>query len=546
MPASQPPGSPQTIDEQPRAGSKEARRRKALATYSSSPLTWLVKIICLGVVDAAAVYAVMTLAGNGSWGTLAVVVLATVLINLVYLVPNRFLPAKYLAPGLVFLLVYSVLTMFYTAYISVTNQSDGHIINKSDAIPAIMANNQARVPNSPTYPAAVATKGGDLWLVAVDPKTKKVSVGNSDNPMAEVSGAELTSLGSPKSVPGYDLLSFAQISKDSKAVSALQAALDGNDPNKGYLHTTTGSSAYLYKSTMTYDKATDTMTDADGVTYHDGGKGAYVSDKGKELMPGWRILTGTKNYTDAFTNADIRAPLLRVVLWTFAFAILSVLSTFALGLFLAIMFNDPRVRGQKLYRVAMILPYAFPGFLSGLLWSGLLNKEFGFVNQVLLGGASIPWLSDPTWAKVAILLVNLWLGFPYMFLVSTGALQSIPEEVTEAARMDGASAWQTFRQIKLPLLMVPLAPLLISSFAFNFNNFQLIFMLTGGGPRFDDTSLNVGSTDILITMVYKLSGFAGGSHQYGLASAMSIIIFVLVGVISYLGFRQTKRLEELS
>ena len=529
------------------SAAREARQRKAYGRYSSSPLAWLFKIVLLGLLDAGAVYAVMALAADGRWVTLGVVALATVLLNAIYLVPNRFLPAKYLAPGLVFLLVYSVIAIFYTAYVSVTNQSDGHIISKSDAIPAIMANNQGRVPNSSTYPAAVGQKDGKLWLITVDPKTKKVTAGNNDNPMAEVSGAELTSLGSPKSVPGYDLLTFAQISKDSKAVSALQAAVDGNDPNAGYLHTTTGSSAYLYKSTMTYDKAKDQMTDAKGVVYTDKGKGSYQSADGTELMPGWRIVVGGKNYATAFTDPQLRAPLLRIIAWTISFAVLSVLTTFALGLFLAIMFNDERMKGQKIYRTFMILPYAFPGFLSALVWSGLFNKDFGYINQVLLHGAGIPWLTDPTWAKVAILIVNLWLGFPYMFLVCTGALQAIPDEVLEAATMDGASSWSILKNIKLPLLMVPLAPLLISSFAFNFNNFQLIFMLTGGGPRFEDTTLNVGSTDLLLTMVYKLSGFAGsGDHQYGLASALSIIIFLIVGVVSYLGFRQTKSLEELN
>ena len=141
--------------------------------------------------------------------------------------------------------------------------------------------------------------------------------------------------------------------------------------------------------------------------------------------------------------------------------------------------------------------------------------------------------------------MNLWLGFPYMFLVTTGALQSIPDELTEAAQMDGATPFQAFRMIKLPLLFVSVAPLLISSFAFNFNNFNLIYMLTGGGPRDVAAGINVGSTDILISMVYKVA-FVGANRDYGLASAFSIIIFVLVGTISVIAFRRTKSLEELN
>jgi arabinogalactan oligomer/maltooligosaccharide transport system permease protein len=161
-----------------------------------------------------------------------------------------------------------------------------------------------------------------------------------------------------------------------------------------------------------------------------------------------------------------------------------------------------------------------------------------------LGGANIPWLTDPTLAKISILMVNLWLGFPYMFLITTGALQSIPGDVLESARMDGASPWRVLRSIILPLLMVSTAPLLISSFAFNFNNFSLIYMLTGGGPNFQGSPLLIGNTDILISMVYSVA-FESGVKQYGLASAVSILIFIFVGFVSWLGFRRTRTLEEL-
>ena len=205
------------------------------------------------------------------------------------------------------------------------------------------------------------------------------------------------------------------------------------------------------------------------------------------------------------------------------------LTTFAVGLFLAIVFNDPRIRGRKVYRSLLILPYAFPGFLSALVWKGMLNPRFGFINEVLLGGADIAWLTNPWLAKLSILGVNLWLGFPYMFLVCTGALQSIPADTIEAARIDGAGAWRILRSMTLPLLMISVAPLLIASFAFNFNNFTLIYMLTGGGPNFVGTPVVVGHTDILITMVYSVA-FESGNKQYGLASALSILIFIVVGV----------------
>jgi arabinogalactan oligomer/maltooligosaccharide transport system permease protein len=176
----------------------------------------------------------------------------------------------------------------------------------------------------------------------------------------------------------------------------------------------------------------------------------------------------------------------------------------------------------------------------------MLNQEFGFINEVLLGGANIPWLSDPWLARFSVIFVNMWLGYAYMFMVCTGALQSLPEDIVEAAKVDGAGAWRIFRSVKLPLLFVAVAPLLIATFAYNFNNFGVIYMLTRGNPRFTDTTLDIGATDIMITMVYKVAFGGGGGRDLGLASALSILIFIIVTIVAVISFRQTKALEDLN
>lgn len=525
----------------------EAREKRVAAAsgkYSRSLWAWIIKIALLGVLDAIAIYGVMTAIAHGSTLMAIGVGAIAVIITLIYLPPNRMLPAKYLAPGIVFMLIFSVGVMAYTIYVGFTNYGDGHNGSRDDAVAAIQRNNQERVPNAPVYDSAVAEQDGTLALIVIDPQTKQVRAGTSDQALEPVEGAELNSLGKITSLPGYRVLPFSEVSQRSDEISKLQVPVS-KDSSAGFIRTTTGSQAFEFTSTMTYDKKTGTMTDKKGTVYKDDGHGNFVSASGKALEPGWKVTVGFENFKKALTDQDVRGPFLRVTAWTFAFAVLSVLTTFALGLALALLFNDTSMKGQKLYRILMLLPYAFPGFLSALVWSGMFNQEFGFINQVLLGGASIPWLTDPWIAKAAVLIVNLWLGFPYMFIVSTGALQSIPGDILEASQIDGASAWRTFTKIKLPLLMVPLAPLLISSFAFNFNNFVLIYMLTLGGPRFTDTSLDVGATDILISMVYKVA-FSGAGRDYGLASAFSVIIFIIVGVISWLGFRQTKALEEVN
>nr|WP_241732295.1 ABC transporter permease subunit [Galbitalea soli] len=503
----------------------------------------LIKIASLGVLDAVVLYALFVLLMGGSYLVFALALIGLIAINVIYF-SKRMLPGKYLAPGLVFLLIFQVFVVGYSAYIAFTNFGDGHNGTKADAITGIVANSLSRVPDSPTYAVTVVQGPNGLGLLTTTP-SGTVQVGDPKNPLHTITDAQLSG-GKAVSAPGYTTLSFQDLLTKQTQVAALVVPISAN-PNDGAIRTADGSTGFLYKSNLSYDAKADTFTDSSsGAVYRDDGNGEYASSDGKKLSPGWTVVVGFKNFAQAFGDQSIRGPLLSTIVWTFAFAFLSVFLTFAVGLFLAVVFNDPRMRGKKIYRVIMILPYAFPGFLSALVWAGLMNPQFGFINQVLLGGATVPWLTDPTLAKVSILIVNTWLGFPYMFLVCTGALQSIPEEVVEAAKMDGARAWATFRQIKLPLLMVSLAPLLISTFAFNFNNFNVIYLLTGGGPTDVNASINVGSTDILITLVYKVAFATASGRNYGLASAFAILIFIVVATVSVIGFRRTRALEEIN
>ena len=235
---------------------------------------------------------------------------------------------------------------------------------------------------------------------------------------------------------------------------------------------------------------------------------------------------------------------MRVFVWNYVFALGSVLLTFALGLLLAVALNHPHMRGLRLYRSLLIIPYALPSFMSALIFRGLLNQDFGVINDIF--GANIPWLNDPTWAKISVLLVNLWLGFPYMFLISLGALQAIPDSLKEAAYVDGATPRQAFRRVVFPLLMVTLAPLLIASFAFNFNNFNTIYLLNTGGPPIAGAQTPAGHTDILISYTFRLAFQGGRGQDIGLASAIAILIFIMVATISALSFRRTRVLEELN
>jgi arabinogalactan oligomer/maltooligosaccharide transport system permease protein len=263
---------------------------------------------------------------------------------------------------------------------------------------------------------------------------------------------------------------------------------------------------------------------------------------GDAFSQGWKEDVGFQNFKNVLTNETLRAGFVKIFAWNFVFAVVSVGTTFVLGMLLALLLNHSRLSGKGLYRSLLILPYALPGFVTALVWASMFNQDYGLINTIL--HLNIDWLGDPWAAKVAILITNLWLGFPYMFIVCTGALQSIPGDVLEAAKIDGASATRTVRSIIMPLLLVAVGPLLIASFAFNFNNFGLIFLLTGGGP-FEAADTSIGSTDLLITYAYRLA-FSGVSPNYGLAATVSVFIFVIVAVLSYEGFRRTKALEEVN
>jgi len=516
---------------------------------SSTAKVLLAKIGLLGAVNALAVYGLVATFGAGAWGLFVPLLVGTAVIDLVYAGRGQ-VPAKYLLPGTLFLLVFQVYVVLYTGFASFTNYGDGHNLSQSSARERILAVSERRVPDSALYRLTVLAPepgagGQDLRYLLTGPDGE-VSLGD-ENGLQEVDETAVRRDESGRAVrlEGYTSLDLSQLSARQDEV--LDARIPLGDADEGSLRTDDGSTAYVARSPLTYDAERDVLRDTDsGITYAAGDDGFYRStDDGRALTPGWRVAVGLDNYSRVLADERIRGPFVSVFAWTFAFAALSVLFTFALGLLLAIALDDPHLRGRRLYRSLLVLPYAVPSFLSVLVWTGMLNPTFGFINTTLLHGAGIPWLTDAWLAKASVLLVNTWLGFPYMFLICTGALQSIPGELREAARVDGAGPLQGFRSITLPLLLVATAPLLIASFAFNFNNFTVIYFVTGGGPNIPEAPISVGSTDLLISMVYKLA-FGGAGRQWGFACALSVVIFAIVATISAVGFRRTRSLEEVN
>jgi len=497
-----------------------------------------IKIVLLAILNALVLWAMGVLIADDKWIAALIVLAVTALIDYVYLYPSRRLvPLKYLVPGIVFLVAFVVIPIISNANIAFTNWSTGHNLTQDEAIVAIQEVSLVAPADGKAYTATPATKDGELVLLLVDDVTGDLYVGSESGLEPIPPETATVEVGTITAAEGYEVLQGSQLAGIDTQLAALVVPA-GED---SFIRAEGLSIAIELQPTLVYDAEADTFTNIEtGTVFTDNGDGSYESATGEVIEPGWRTHVGFENFSTVLTNPLYRDPFVRVFVWTFAYAAISVFLAFALGLFLAIVLNKPTLKLRRIQRALLVLPFAIPAFLCVLVWQGLLNDEFGVVNQSF--GLSIPWLFDPTWAKVSCILVNVWLGFPYFFLVNTAALQAIPAELQEAARVDGASSLQVFRRVTLPLLLVVTAPLLIASFAFNFNAFNNIFFLTGGGPYGVEQSL-AGSTDILISYTYKLAFSAGQGAQYGLAAAVSIFIFVIVAGMSAFSFWRTKSLE---
>ncbi len=251
---------------------------------------------------------------------------------------------------------------------------------------------------------------------------------------------------------------------------------------------------------------------------------------------------GFQTFIDLFNMKTWNRTFIGVFSWTFVWAILATVTTFFTGMFFAVLLNSKGIRFQKFWRSIYILPWAIPSFVSILIMRNLFNGEFGPINQYLdfIGLAAVPWLSDPNWAKFTLVVVNIWFGFPFWMVLMSGVMTSIDRELYDASQVDGANARQQFRKITLPIVMFSTAPLLIMQFAGNFNNFNLIYLLTQGGPVNVNYSY-AGSTDILISWIYKLTL---DQSQFAMASVVSILIFIALAGISIWNFRRTRAFKE--
>ena len=495
----------------------------------------LVKYLLLILFDGLALWGIIRMIELSSWLPLAITVVATVAVNVVYWGRGR-IPGKYLLPMAIILTLFAVIPVIFNVYISFTNSGTGNLITKEQAIDRLESQTLPASDEAAVFRVDVVRDGDGFTLVFTDEAAGEFFVGDADGLEPADADAVQAEDGRLVSYNGEPVLNLAEKQDNQDAILALVVPTDD-----GFLRLQGFNQAGEVISRYQYDGDSDTLTDLLTGTVYTPVEGTFTAEDGSRVQPGWTVPIGFDNYWELFTEPRIRDPFLRSFVWTFAMAALSVVGTFAIGLLLALVFQSERMKFKRTYRVLLIVPYALPTFMTILVWRGMMNETFGILNQILPW--QIPWLNSPNWARFSVILVNLWLGYAYMFLVATGALTSIPNDLKEAAFVDGATGFKAFRKVTFPLLLVAMAPVLISSFAFNFNNYNLIALLTDGGPPIAGSI--AGETDILITYTFTVA-FEGAGQNFGLASAISTIIFFLVAGISALGFRYTRAFEEIN
>jgi ABC-type sugar transport system permease subunit len=519
--------------------------RKKTDPSPPSLLPRLFGLALLVLVDAFFIWFISKLIPLGYYPLATAIIVIAVFVNVVVLAKKAY-PLRWMVVGLVLMGLFTIYPILFTVWVSFTNYGEGHLITKQQAIDQILRVTYLPETGRSYRWTAFQSPDGDyaLWLIDADGQGYLVLPGE---PLAQPQPGELgvgalDENGIPETIEGYRRLNAFQAAADQNLTN-IQFGEEGQtiqirSPREA------GELQPLYE----YDPEQDAMINRQTGVVYKNLRGTFTSSRGEALRPGFVENIGWTNFREFFISPALRGPLLRIIAWNFGFAFFSLLLNFSLGLAIAVLFNDPRFPLKKLIRSLLILPYTVPALITILIWRGMLNPELGVIDRFLEGlfGWAPPWFTHPTWAKIAILLVNLWLSYPYFMLISSGALQSIPEDIYAAAQVDGASPWQQFWHITLPLLLVAVGPLLVASFTFNFNNFNLIYLFNGGGPPMAGTPTPAGHTDILISYVYNLAFSGSTGVNYGFASAITIIIFLIVGAITLFQFRYTRMWEEVS
>lgn len=448
---------------------------------------------------------------------------------------------RYLFPGIAGMLVFIAFPLVYTAQIGFTNYSSTHLLSESRVREYLLEQHDAVEDQVLAY--SLHASGAEYRLALAkegDPAPRWVSP-----PLALRAGKALrvdATAPDAATAPTGPALPLPELVKHRDALAKLVLVL----PDKTELHYLGLREFGPVKPQWTAAADGSLTRTADGVVFKPNrDTGFFESATGETLQPGFKAFIGAGNYARMLFDAEFRGPFLSIFTWTVVFSALTVFFATAIGMLFAVMLNWEGMKYRTTYRTLLFLPYAVPGFISILVFKGLFNQNFGEINAILdaLFGVKPAWFADPFLAKTMLVIVNVWLGYPYVMILCSGLLKAIPADLYEASALAGASPATNFFKITAPLIIKPLAPLLVSAFAFNFNNFVLIALLTDGRPDFLSTKLPAGQTDILVSYTYRIA-FRDSGSDFGLAAAISTLIFFLVAALSLINLRLSAKAQK--
>lgn len=496
-----------------------------------SLVSYIVSIITVSLVVFGGLILITHLLKDGLIPLASAVGAIIVFAALVFL-QKRFTPYRWLFISLVFVIIFTIYPIISTVLISFSNMSGGHLITKEQAVSRLESKVFMSV-GAPQYKWTAYVKGEDSYLLLLHDSNKYYKAVPGKDIM-EISGSDIT-----KQFSGFNKM----LKKDVvPIIEELGSLVFYNNNNEVRIQSLQQASEL--QSLYTYNSLEDSMTDNETGSVYFPVKGTFTSNSGDTLIPGFKVDIGLTNYSRFIKNPGYRAPIGNIIIWNISFAFFSVALSFFLGLLIALAFD--KLPGRKIIRTLLIIPYPIPVLVSITVWKGLLNESMGLITNVLqtLFGTSPQFFSDRFWARIALVLINVYLSYPYFYILASGALRSIPGDLFEAADIDGATTLVKLKVITLPLLLKILAPLLIAAFSFNFNNFTLIWGFNAGLPAMANTIVPMGYTDLLISFVYRLGFSTANASNYGFAAAITVLLFFFVSAMVFVQIRSTRALEE--
>lgn len=491
-------------------------------TVSTHPVTGksIAYWAALAVFVLLTLYMAWVLIAAGESG-IGIIVLAISLSTAVIFASPKLYTQRFVFPGILAVVIFILVPVLYTSFLGFTNYGGRNLLSFNSATEFHLALRDIDQDNEQPFSLIQQGDQFQIWLPEQALLSEPFST-TSEQPLRTSTQAE------PE-----ELLPIREVVKNRSLLQNIAV-----ETPEGVLRSS-GLRSFA-PITPVYEQIDENtlqnrLTGERLIANHD--TGFYEFESGEQIAPGWKVNVGWANFARVLGSESIRAPMVTIFIWTMTFAFLSMLFTFAVGLVLAMVLQWEHLKGKAIYRVMLILPYAVPAFISILVFRGLFNQNFGEINFILhsLFGIKPDWFTDPILARAMTLIVNTWLGYPYMMLLAMGYLQAIPQDHYKAAALEGASPVRTFFTITLPQLLPPFAPLLIANFAFNFNNIVLILLLTSGLPDIPGTTIQAGYTDLLGSFTYRIS-FLDSGQNFGLAGAVSSLIFIVVAVIAYLNF----------